>query len=88
MEWMVWAESSRSHVLATQISHHAVSFLRGFVKGLVYVHPIPRDVDELKAQITAAGETINNAMLGHVWQEFDYQLDVRRVTSGAHIEHL
>lgn len=63
-------------------------FLWGFVKGLVYVPPIPRDVDELKARITKAVATIDNAMLGRVWQEFDYRLDVCRVTSGAHIEHL
>ena len=50
--------------------------------------PIPRDVDELKARITEAVATIDNAMLGRVWQEFDYRLDVCRVTSGAHIEHL
>ena len=27
-------------------------------------------------------------MLGRVWQELDYRLDVCRVTNGAHIEHL
>ena len=31
--------------------------------------------------------TIDNAMLGRVWQELDYRLDVCRVTNGAHIEH-
>ena len=36
--------------------------------------PIPRDVDELKAQVTEAVATINNAMLGRVWKEFDYSL--------------
>ena len=49
---------------------------------------IPRDVDELKARITEAVATIDNAMLGRVWQEFDYRFDVRRVINGAHIEHL
>ena len=63
-------------------------FLWGFVKGLVYVPPIPRDVDELKARITEAVSTIDNAMLGRAWQELDYRLDVCRVTNGAHIEHL
>ena len=58
------------------------------MKGLVYVPPIPRDVDELKAQITEAVATIDNAMLGCIWQEFDYRLDVCHVTNGAHIEHL
>ena len=50
--------------------------------------PIPRNVDELKARITEAVATIDNAMLGRVWQEFDYLLDVCRVYNGAHIEHL
>ena len=79
-----------------QISHHAISpdltphdfFLWGFVKKLVYVPPIPRDVDELKARITEAVAIIDNAMLGRIWQELDYRLDVCRVTNGAHIEHL
>ena len=63
-------------------------FLWGFVKRLVYVLPISRDVDELKAQITEAVANIDNAMLGRVWQELDYRLDVCRVPHGAHIEHL
>ena len=63
-------------------------FLWEFVKGLVYVPPIPRDVDELKARITEAASTIGNAMLERLWQELDYRLDVCRVTNGAHIEHL
>ena len=63
-------------------------FLRGFVKRLVYVPPIPRDVDELKARITEAVATFYNAMQGRVWQELDYWLDVCRVTNGAYIEHL
>ena len=63
--------------------------LWGFVKRLVYVSPIPRDVDEeLKAHIAEAVATIDNAMLGRVWQELDYRLDVCRVSNGAHIEHL
>ena len=63
-------------------------FLWGFVKGLVYLHPIPRDADELKARITKAVATIDNAMLGRIWQKLDYRLDVCRVTNGAHIEHI
>ena len=45
-------------------------------------------MDELKARITEAVATIDNPMLGHVWQELDYWLDVCRVSNGAHIEHL
>ncbi len=43
---------------------------------------------ELKARITEAVATIDNAMLERVWHELDYRLDVCRVTDGAHIEHL
>ena len=32
---------------------------------------LPKDVDELKAQITEAVATIDNAMLERVWQELD-----------------
>ena len=63
-------------------------FLWGFVKGLVYLPPISRDADELKAQITKAVATIDNAMLGRIWQILDYWLDVCRVNNGVHIEHL
>ena len=63
-------------------------FLWGFVKRLVYLLPIPRDADELKARITKAVATIDNVMLGRIWQKLDYRLDVCRVTNGAHIEHL
>ena len=58
-------------------------FYWGFVKGLVYVSLLPKDVDELKAQITEAVATMDNAMLERVCQE----LDVCSVTNGAHIEH-
>ncbi len=52
------------------------------------MHPIPRDVDELKAGITEVFATIGNAILGRVWQESGYWLGVCRVTKSAHIEHL
>ena len=63
-------------------------FLWGYVKDLVYVPPLPRDMEDLQTRITEALATIDNAMLGRVWQEMDYRLDVCRVTRGAHIEHL
>ena len=58
------------------------------MKGLVYVLPFPRHLDELKTRVTEAVATIDNAMLGRVWQDLDSRLDVCRVTNGAHIEHL
>ena len=38
-------------------------FLWGYVKGLVYVPPLPTSVDDLKTQITEALKTINPDML-------------------------
>ena len=63
-------------------------FFWGFVKRLVYVPPIPRDMDKLKARIIEAVATIDNAMLGCVWQELDYGLDVCHVTNSAHNKHI
>ena len=31
---------------------------------------------------------VDEMMLQNVWNELDYRLDIRRVTQGAHIEHL
>ena len=58
------------------------------MKGLVYLPPLPKDVDELKARSKEAVSIIDNAMLEHVWQESDYRLHVCRVTNGADIEDL
>ena len=51
-------------------------FFWGYVKGLVYVPPLPREVDDLKTRITEALATINNSMLGRIWQELNYHLNV------------
>jgi hypothetical protein len=63
-------------------------FLWGHIKDLVYVPPFPRDVAELKERIREATATVDEAMLGRVWQEFDYRVDVCRVTHGSHVESL
>jgi len=46
-----------------------------------------RDFADLKARIIAAVKNIDVPMLTRVWQEFEYRIDVCRVTRGAHIEH-
>jgi len=63
-------------------------FLWGYVKDQVYVPPLPASIPELKVRIRTAIETITADMLQTVWNEFDYHIDVCRVTKGAHIEHL
>jgi hypothetical protein len=40
------------------------------------------------ARIIAAVKNIDAPTLTRVWQEPEYPIDVRRVTRGAHIEHL
>jgi len=62
-------------------------FLWGYVKDRVYVPPLPVSIPELKVQIRTAIETITADML-QTWNELDYHVDVRRITKGAHIEHL
>jgi hypothetical protein len=45
--------------------------------------PCPRDVAEVKERIREATATVDEAMLGRVRQEFDYRVDVCRVTHGS-----
>jgi len=56
----------------------------------VFVPPLPRALADLKARIIAAVKNIDAPTLTRVcvWQELEYRIDVCRVTSGAHIEHL
>ena len=63
-------------------------FLWGYVKGLVFVLPLPANIEEMKQRITAALATVTEDMLQRVWHELEFPLDVSRVTGGAHIEHL
>jgi hypothetical protein len=43
---------------------------------------------ELSDRIAQALQTITADTLHRVWDEFDYRVDVCRVTQGAHIEGL
>ena len=63
-------------------------FLWGYVKVLVFVPPLPANIEEMKLKITAALETVTEDTLQRVWHELEYRLDVVRVTGGVHIEHL
>ena len=79
----VVANSSRSPDLSPRDF-----FLWGYVKELVFVLPLPANIEEMKERITAALETVTEDMLQRVWHELEYRLNVCRVTGGAHIEHL
>ena len=63
-------------------------FLWGHIKDIVYVPPLPQTIEELKQRISDALRNIDASTLHKVWNEFNYRLDVCRVTKGAHIEHL
>ena len=53
----------------------------------MYIPSMPRDLAELRERITDAFVGIDLGMLGRVWQELEYRIDVCRITKGAHIEH-
>jgi hypothetical protein len=55
---------------------------------VVYVPPLPYDLQELRQRIIAAVATIKRDMLERVWTEMDCRIDVCRVTRGSHIECL
>ena len=63
-------------------------FLWGYVKGQVYVPPLPASIPEPKVRIRTAIETITADMLQTVWNELGYRAYVCRITKGAHLEHL
>jgi predicted protein tyrosine phosphatase len=68
--------------------------VHGFVEKLwkfyhnVFVPPVPVTSDDLEQRITTATAGVDEDMLTRVWQEFDYRVDICRVTKGAHIEQL
>ena len=61
-------------------------FLRGFVKDNVYVPPLPKTLPELRGRINTATGNVAQDMLERVWREWEYRLDICRVTRGAHVE--
>jgi hypothetical protein len=63
-------------------------FLWGYVKDKGFVPPVRVTLDDLKQRITTATAGVDEDMLTSVWQEFDYRVDICRVTKGAHMEQL
>ena len=61
-------------------------FLWGFVKYNVHVPPLPKTVLELRERINTAIGNVTQDMLERVWREWEYRLDICRVTRGSHIE--
>jgi hypothetical protein len=80
-------------VLRFEVSRSVITvqrdfFLWEFVKDNVYVPPLPMSLKGLRDRITHALQTITADMLHRVWDEFDYRVDVCRVTQGTYIEGL
>ena len=53
------------------------------MKGLVFVPPLPANIEEMKQRITAALETVTEDMLQQIGHELEYRLDVCTVTQAA-----
>jgi hypothetical protein len=78
----------RFEVFRSVITVQRDFFLWGFVKDSVYVPPLPTSIHEIRDWITHALQAITADMLHRVWDEFDYRVDVCRVTQGAQIQGL
>jgi len=57
-----------------------------FVKDNVYLPPLPKTLTELRERINTAIGNVTQDMLERVWREWEYRLDICRVTRGAHIK--
>jgi hypothetical protein len=67
---------------------HGQGWYVNAVFNAVYVPPLSMPLKELRDRIMHALQTITADMLHQIWDEFDYHVDVCRVTQGAHIEGL
>ena len=63
-------------------------FLWGFVKDVVYVSPLPTNLNDLRNRITAAVNSVTQDNHHQDWDKFNYRLDVISAARGGHIEHL
>jgi len=61
-------------------------FLWDFVKDNVYAPSLLPTPPELRERINTAIGNVTQDMLVRVWREWEYRLDICRVTRGAHIE--
>jgi hypothetical protein len=71
----------------TTHSNYCMRGINRMVGRIQYVPPLPRDLADLNARITAAVKNIDAPML-RAWQEHEYRIDVCCGTRGAQIEHL
>jgi len=50
--------------------------------------PVPKTLPELRERINTAVGNVTRDMLERVWREWEYRLDICRVTRGAYIEYI
>jgi len=88
----IWPLRGRSHFVCWNITRVSLWLLCNvhFVQSTqrTRLQTIPCDLADLKARIIPVVKNIDAPMLTRVWQELEYRIDVCRVTSGAHTEHL
>jgi hypothetical protein len=60
-------------------------FLWGFINDNIYVPPLPKTLPELRERINTAIGNVTQESLERGWREWEYGLDICRVTRGAHI---
>jgi hypothetical protein len=69
---------SSTHLLTPQIPgyYSMQSLLRGYVKEQVHQPPMPQAI-----------ANVAESQLRRTWEQFEYRVDVCKVTNGEHIEH-
>jgi len=83
-KYRVIQNECRGHAQYTSDATPCDFFLWGYVKDQVHVPFLPASIPKLKVAIRTATETTTADMRN----EFDYRVDVCRITKGAHIEYL
>jgi hypothetical protein len=67
---------------------HLDFFFWDFVKDYVYRPSVPQSLPELRGRISDAAAQVDAAMLQHMQEKFQYQLDICHITCGANTEHM
>jgi hypothetical protein len=63
-----------------------IVFFLGYFKDKSFVPPLPVRVNDLSQHIIKTVASADEDMLGCVWNELDYRIDICGVTKGSHTE--
>jgi hypothetical protein len=58
------------------------------VKDQAHIPPMPQSLRELRDCISQGVANVDEPQLPRAWEEFEHRVGDRRVTNGAHSEHL